>query len=60
MKIMCIWCQTQGLPAVLREEEPPDDMVARGLCDSHAIQLLNEVRQALVRRSLVPVEMLRV
>lgn len=58
MKVVCIWCQTQGLPAVLREEEPLDDAVVRGLCNPHAIQLLNDVRKALLKRSLVPIEVL--
>lgn len=58
MKVVCMWCEDQGRPAVLREEEPYDERVTRGLCDAHAVQLINEVRQALLKRLLLPVQAL--
>lgn len=58
MKVMCTWCEERGKPAVLREEEPLDNATIYGLCDTHAVQLINEVRQTLLKRSLVPLEML--
>lgn len=59
MKVVCTWCEDQGQPSLLREEEPLDNATIYGLCDTHAVLLINEVRQTLLKRSLGPLEALR-
>ena len=36
MKIVCAWCEEEGKPALVREDEPLDDpSVVDGVCGFH-------------------------
>ena len=41
MKIVCAWCERDGLPAFLGEREPLDDpSITHGICPRHMAQVL--------------------
>ena len=46
MKVVCVWCQREGKPAVLREEDPQDTSVTQGICEAHAVLLLAKLRRS--------------
>ena len=48
MKVVCVWCQQEGKPAILREEDPQDHGVAQGICEHHAVALLARLRRSFV------------
>lgn len=44
MKVVCIYCEKEGVPAVIREKEPLDDpRVTHGVCRRHHLQVREEV-----------------
>lgn len=44
MKIICAWCERDGLPAFLGEREPLDDLsVTHGICPRHMAQVLSSL-----------------
>jgi hypothetical protein len=41
MKIVCAWCERDGVPAFLGEREPADDpTITHGICPRHLTQVL--------------------
>jgi hypothetical protein len=47
MKIICAWCERDGLPALLGEREPLEDSsITHGICPQHLSQLLSTLSSA--------------
>ena len=44
MKVVCAWCEREGKPSLLREEEPRGGGVTHGICDDHVQRLRAELR----------------
>lgn len=45
MKVVCAWCQKEGRPALLREDDSYDSRTeSHGICDDHSVRLLREIR----------------
>ncbi len=43
MKVVCIYCEKEGVPAVIREKEPLDDpRVTHGICRRHHLHVREE------------------
>lgn len=48
MKIVCTWCEEEGKPGVLREEEPVEDAsVVESVCRAHHDWFVAQVDAAL-------------
>ena len=48
MKLLCAWCQQEGVPAVLCEVEPLDDMTeTHGICARHRFEVLQRAGHCL-------------
>lgn len=43
MKVVCAWCEREGKPSLLREEEPRGGGVTHGICDDHVQRLRAEL-----------------
>jgi hypothetical protein len=47
MKLICAWCQQEGVPAFLCEVEPLDDLTeTHGICARHRFEVLQELDTA--------------
>ena len=48
MRVVCAWCQKEGRPALLREDDSRDgSLESRGICDDHSVKLLHEIKMRL-------------
>ena len=54
MKVVCVWCEHEGKPAILREEDPRDPSVTQGICEAHAVRLLARLRRWFATGSVSP------
>ncbi len=50
MRVVCAWCQQEGKPAVMREDDSADSKLdSHGICDAHSVKLLHEIRGHLLQ-----------
>jgi hypothetical protein len=54
MRVVCVWCEQEGKPAILREEDPHDASVTQGICEAHAVRLLAKLRRSFASGSASP------
>jgi hypothetical protein len=48
MRLICAWCQQEGRPAVMREDDASGGAFdSHGICDDHSVRLLDEIRSRL-------------
>ena len=48
MKVVCAWCQKEGRPALIREDDSGDaPFDSHGICDDHSVKLLHEIKMRL-------------
>lgn len=48
MRVVCAWCQQEGKPAVIREDDSADPQCdSHGICDAHSVKLLHEIQSHL-------------
>jgi hypothetical protein len=57
MKLICAWCQQEGVPAFLCEVEPVDDPTeTHGICARHRFEVLQELDTAQASSAPAPTE----
>ncbi len=60
MKVMCAYCEKDGVPALICEKEPLDNpMISHGICPKHRRELQQEIeglatRVAPIRKEGIP------
>ena len=48
MKVVCAWCQREGRPGLIREDDPCDaPFESLGICDDHSVKLIYELKMRL-------------
>jgi hypothetical protein len=48
MRVVCAWCEKEGLPAVMREEAPLEDTVStHGVCPDHRALLIAQLTEVM-------------
>ena len=50
MKVMCAYCERDGVPALIGEKEPRDNpMITHGICPRHRQELQQEIEGLAMR-----------
>lgn len=45
MRLVCAWCQHEGRPGLMREDDSSGEAFdSHAICDDHSIRLLREIR----------------
>lgn len=45
MRVICAWCEKEGIETILGIIEGPHDLVSHGMCERHQEEMLQEIEK---------------